>query len=144
MANGQATKIIFPFEISQLIKQGAKFLGATDESLEEPSKIVLDETILGNIPKREEVETILKEMQEAIPQESARKSSRILPGERLWKPSQVRKIFPNRWKSNPSSRLFSFRFKRLSRKKGIRKKRIQLKFADRSHPHHESPGICAV
>jgi len=66
MANGQATKIIFPFEISQLIKQGAKFLGATDESLEEPSKIVLDETILGNIPKREEVETILKEIQEAI------------------------------------------------------------------------------
>ncbi|HVN73737.1 MAG TPA: SPFH domain-containing protein [Methanoregula sp.] len=70
MANGQSTKIIFPFEISQLIKQGAKFLGATDESLEEPSKITLDESILGNIPKREEVEAILKEMQEAIPRVS--------------------------------------------------------------------------
>ena len=70
MANGQATKIIFPFEISQLIKQGAKFLGAEDETLEAPSKMVLDESILGNIPRREEIETILKEMQEAIPRVS--------------------------------------------------------------------------
>jgi regulator of protease activity HflC (stomatin/prohibitin superfamily) len=70
MASGQATKIIFPFEVSQLIKQGAKFLGASDESLEEPSKIVLDESILGNIPRREEVDAILKEIQDAIPKVS--------------------------------------------------------------------------
>jgi len=70
MAAGQATKIIFPFEISQLIKQGAKFLGAPEETPEEPTKVTLDESILGNIPKREEVETILKEMQEAIPRVS--------------------------------------------------------------------------
>jgi regulator of protease activity HflC (stomatin/prohibitin superfamily) len=70
MANGQATKIIFPYEISQLIKQGAKFLGASDETLEEPSKIVLDESILGNIPRREEVDAILKEIQDAIPKVS--------------------------------------------------------------------------
>jgi regulator of protease activity HflC (stomatin/prohibitin superfamily) len=70
MANGQATKIIFPYEISQLIKQGAKFLGASDETLEEPSKIVLDESILGNIPRREEVDAILREIQDAIPKVS--------------------------------------------------------------------------
>jgi len=67
---GQATKIIFPFEVSQLIKQGAKFLGASDESLEAPSKIVLDESILGNIPRREDVDAILKEIQDAVPKVS--------------------------------------------------------------------------
>jgi hypothetical protein len=68
MANGQATKIIFPFEVSQLIKQGAKFLGATEEKLEEVAKRpVMDESILGDIPKREEVEAILKDMQDVIP-----------------------------------------------------------------------------
>ena len=35
MAASQATKIIFPFEISQLIRQSAKFLGAADETPEE-------------------------------------------------------------------------------------------------------------
>jgi hypothetical protein len=68
---GQATKIIFPFEVSRLIKQGAKFLGDPDESLEEPSKIVLDDSILGNIPRREEVDAILKEIQDAVPKVSA-------------------------------------------------------------------------
>ena len=70
MANGQATKIIFPYEISELIKQGARFLGASDETLEAPSKIILDESILGNIPRREEVDAILKEIQDAIPKVS--------------------------------------------------------------------------
>jgi len=70
MANGQATKIIFPFEVSQLIRQGAKFLGAPDETLEEPSKIAIDESILGSIPRSEEVDAILKEIQDAIPKVS--------------------------------------------------------------------------
>ncbi len=70
MANGQATKIIFPFEVSQLIKQGAKFLGASDEAPEAAAKVMLDESILGNIPQREEVDAILKEIQDAVPQVS--------------------------------------------------------------------------
>ena len=54
MANGQATKIIFPFEISELIRQGAKFLGAKDETVEETAgRPVMDESILGVIPKPE-------------------------------------------------------------------------------------------
>ena len=68
MANGQSTKIIFPFEISQLIRQGAKFLGADDETAEEVAgRPVMDESILGVIPKQEAVDAILKEIQDAVP-----------------------------------------------------------------------------
>jgi hypothetical protein len=71
MANGQATKIIFPFEVSQLIRQGAKFLGATDETAEEVAgRPVMDESILGEIPKQEAVDAILKEIQDAVPKVS--------------------------------------------------------------------------
>jgi regulator of protease activity HflC (stomatin/prohibitin superfamily) len=68
MAAGQATKIIFPFEISQLIRQGAKFLGATEESAAETAaRPVMDDSILGVIPKQEAVDAILKEIQDAVP-----------------------------------------------------------------------------
>jgi regulator of protease activity HflC (stomatin/prohibitin superfamily) len=68
MANGQATKIIFPFEISQLIRQGAKFLGADEETTEDiAGRPVMDDSILGVIPKQEAVDAILKEIQDAVP-----------------------------------------------------------------------------
>ena len=68
MANGQATKIIFPFEVSELIRQGAKFLGAKDETVEEiAGRPVMDDSILGVIPKPETVDAILKEIQDAVP-----------------------------------------------------------------------------
>jgi regulator of protease activity HflC (stomatin/prohibitin superfamily) len=68
MAGGQATKIIFPFEVSELIRQGAKFLGAKDETAEEAAgRPVMDESILGVIPKPETVDAILKEIQDAVP-----------------------------------------------------------------------------
>jgi hypothetical protein len=68
MAAGQATKIIFPFEISQLIRQGAKFLGAGEETPEEVGeRPIMDENILGDIPKREAIDAILKEIQDAVP-----------------------------------------------------------------------------
>jgi regulator of protease activity HflC (stomatin/prohibitin superfamily) len=71
MANGQATKIIFPYEISQLIRQGARFLGATEETAEEiAGRPVMDESILGEIPKQEAVDAILKEIQDAVPKVS--------------------------------------------------------------------------
>ncbi|MBP2146066.1 regulator of protease activity HflC (stomatin/prohibitin superfamily) [Methanofollis sp. W23] len=69
MADGQATKIIFPFEISSLVKQSAKFLGATDEMAEEEgaeAAQALDETILGEIPTSKEVETLLRQLEEKI------------------------------------------------------------------------------
>jgi regulator of protease activity HflC (stomatin/prohibitin superfamily) len=68
MANGQSTKIIFPFEISQLIRQGARFLGATEETAEEVAgRPVMDDSILGDIPRQEAVDAILKEIQDAVP-----------------------------------------------------------------------------
>jgi hypothetical protein len=68
MANGQATKIIFPFELSQLIRQGAKFLGATEETTAEiAGRPTMDESILGDMPKPETVDAILKEIQDAVP-----------------------------------------------------------------------------
>ena len=71
MANGQATKIIFPFELSQLIRQGAKFLGAAEETATEVAgRPVMDESILGLIPKQEAVDAILKEIQDAVPKVS--------------------------------------------------------------------------
>jgi hypothetical protein len=71
IANGQATKIIFPYEISQLIRQGARFLGATEETAEEVAgRPVMDESILGDIPKQEAVDAILKEIQDAVPKVS--------------------------------------------------------------------------
>ena len=71
MAAGQATKIIFPFEISQLIRQGAKFLGAGEETTEEAGvRPIMDESILGEIPRREAIDAILKEIQDAVPKVS--------------------------------------------------------------------------
>ena len=68
MATGQATKIIFPFEVSELIRQGAKFLGAKDETVEEVAgRPVMDDSILGIIPKPETIDAILKEIQDAVP-----------------------------------------------------------------------------
>ncbi|MDD2472509.1 MULTISPECIES: SPFH domain-containing protein [unclassified Methanoculleus] len=56
MAEGQATKIIFPFELSSVVKQAAEYLGATVEAPEVPEGTeVPPEDILGDIPSREEL-----------------------------------------------------------------------------------------
>ncbi len=65
MADGQATKIIFPFEVSQLIKQSASYLGATNE--QDAGKDVpenLDLSLLGNIPTTEEIAHVLRTIEE--------------------------------------------------------------------------------
>ena len=56
MADGQATKIIYPFEVSNLLKQGAKFLGG-DEPFEPDviPDVELDESILGTLPDKDEI-----------------------------------------------------------------------------------------
>ena len=56
MADGQATKIIFPFEVSSVVKQAAEYLGATVEAPEVPEGTeVPPEDILGEIPSKEEL-----------------------------------------------------------------------------------------
>lgn len=65
MAQGQATKIIFPFEISSLIKQGAKYLGATEVMDDkETYDIPLDESLLGDIPTAERINEVVKSIEE--------------------------------------------------------------------------------
>jgi regulator of protease activity HflC (stomatin/prohibitin superfamily) len=91
MANGQATKILFPFEVSELIRQGAKFLGAKDETADEISgRPVMDESILGVIPRPETVDAILREIQDAVPKvtedELKDTSKRRLPVEKTEEP----------------------------------------------------------
>ena len=94
MANGQATKIVFPFEVSELIRQGAKFLGAKDETVEEVAgRPVMDENILGVIPKPETVDAILKEIQDAVPKvtedELKDTSKRRLPVDKVDEPAKL-------------------------------------------------------
>ena len=66
MADGQATKIIYPFEVSSLIKQGAKFLGGEDafEPNETPS-VKLDESILGDLPDKKEIAAAVEQVKKA-------------------------------------------------------------------------------
>lgn len=70
MAQGQATKIIFPFEISSLIKQSARFLGATEDLADEetPFAGVLDESILGPSPQTVQVNEILEDIVKNTPE----------------------------------------------------------------------------
>jgi len=70
MADGQATKIIFPFELSSLIKQSAKFLGAGEDLEKEDFSALetdLDESILGKQPGEEEVsDEVIKNIQKGL------------------------------------------------------------------------------
>ncbi len=77
MAQGQATKIIFPFEISKLIEQSAKYLGASEENVAEIGNTMdierlvgKPEDVLGKIPNpdelRAQVENIESELQKDL------------------------------------------------------------------------------
>lgn len=62
MSNGQATKIIFPFEISKVIEQSAKYLGATEEKVQEVGEstdverlVGKPDDVLGRIPNPDEL-----------------------------------------------------------------------------------------
>ncbi len=77
MANGQATKIIFPFEISKVIEQSAKYLGATEENVPEIGKetdieklVGRPDDVLGKIPNpdelRSEVESIESQLKKDL------------------------------------------------------------------------------
>ena len=77
MANGQATKIIFPFEISKVIEQSARYLGATEEAVGELGKptdvdtlVGKPDDVLGKIPNPDElratVETIESQLKKDL------------------------------------------------------------------------------
>ncbi len=63
MAEGESTKIVLPFEISSLIKQSARFLGATEEHMEETESLLdLSDEILGDMPGKDEAITSAQEI----------------------------------------------------------------------------------
>lgn len=65
MSDGQATKIVFPFEVSSLIRQSAKYLGATEDmSDEEALAIGVDESLLGAAPDAAEIARLLRTIEE--------------------------------------------------------------------------------
>ena len=78
MANGKATKIIFPFEITKLMEGAAEFMGASrtipDRQLtgidDLERSIGPADTVLGHIPSPEEIQAQLREIDKEIAQES--------------------------------------------------------------------------
>ncbi|RXE57164.1 membrane protease subunit, stomatin/prohibitin [Methanoculleus taiwanensis] len=81
MADGQATKIIFPFELSSLVKQVSSYLGATEEMPEvTEGAAIADESILGELPKEEEIEGV-KEAAKGIETDLTTELSRPAPAQ---------------------------------------------------------------
>ena len=79
MANGQSTKIIFPFEISKLIEQTARYIGLTTAldtergDVREVDKIVGKASdVLGNIPKPDEYGADLQSIETELDEELRR------------------------------------------------------------------------
>ncbi len=73
MSSGQATKIIFPFEISKLIEQSAKYLGASEEKVPEVGaatdveRIVgKPEDVLGKIPNPDELRAEVADIEKQL------------------------------------------------------------------------------
>jgi regulator of protease activity HflC (stomatin/prohibitin superfamily) len=85
VGNGQATKILFPFEFSRLMEGASEYLGTsrqvpdrglnTLEDLE--AKIGTMDDILGPIPKQEELLTEIKSIEDEIKAESAESTGMV-------------------------------------------------------------------
>src|SRR5271157_122788 len=76
MANGQATKIIFPFEISKLIEQSARYLGASEEKVPEVGSMTdiehivgKPEDVLGKIPNPDELRAEVQSIESQLRQD---------------------------------------------------------------------------
>ncbi len=79
MADGQATKIIFPFEITRLVESTARYLGVPVKEMEEGEEVKYEDIekivgkaddILGPIPSYEEIEEETKKTSDASSMES--------------------------------------------------------------------------
>jgi len=87
IGNGQATKILFPFEFSRLMEGASEYLGTSRQvpdrslnTLEDLEKRVgsMDD-ILGPIPRQEELLTEIKSIEEEIKAESDESTSLVSP-----------------------------------------------------------------
>jgi regulator of protease activity HflC (stomatin/prohibitin superfamily) len=87
VGDGQATKILFPFEFSRLVEGASEYLG-TGRQVPDRSLNTLDELeqrvgtmddILGPIPRQEELLTEIKSIEEEIKAESEESTSLVAP-----------------------------------------------------------------
>jgi len=76
MAEGQATKIIFPMEISKMLDQVGQYLGASSDVPEVGNTLDVEkivgkaEEVLGSIPKPEELRREVEKIEEALVKET--------------------------------------------------------------------------
>ena len=87
VGNGQATKILFPFEFSRLMEGASEYLG-TSRTVPDRGLNTLDDLekrigsmddILGPIPKQEELLTEIKSIEDEIKAESEESTSMVNP-----------------------------------------------------------------
>jgi regulator of protease activity HflC (stomatin/prohibitin superfamily) len=87
MGDGQATKILFPFEFSRLMEGASEYLGTArtvpDRSLntlaELEERVGTMDDILGPIPKQEELLTEIKSIEQEIQAETAATAAMVSP-----------------------------------------------------------------
>jgi regulator of protease activity HflC (stomatin/prohibitin superfamily) len=87
VGDGQATKILFPFEFSRLMEGASEYMGTSrqvpDRSLNTiddlEKRIGTMDNILGPIPKQEELLTEIKSIEDEIKAESAESTSIVAP-----------------------------------------------------------------
>jgi regulator of protease activity HflC (stomatin/prohibitin superfamily) len=87
VGNGQATKILFPFEFSRLMEGASEYLGTSRQVPDRPlntledleSKVGSMDDILGPIPRQEELLTEIKTIEDEIKAESDDSSSIVRP-----------------------------------------------------------------
>ena len=83
MADGKATKIIFPFEITKLVEGASEFVGSSRSIPDRPVTAARDldtivgpaEVVIGAIPTADEIREQLKEIEEDIAKEAAESMS---------------------------------------------------------------------
>ena len=87
VGNGQATKILFPFEFSRLMEGAAEYLGTSRQVPDRPlnamddleKKIGTMDDILGPIPRQEELATEIRSIEDEIKAETEESASMINP-----------------------------------------------------------------
>jgi regulator of protease activity HflC (stomatin/prohibitin superfamily) len=87
VGNGQATKILFPFEFSRLMEGASEYLGTSRTVPDRPLSSLDDlqrqigsmDNVLGPIPQQEELLTEIKSIEDEIKAESAESESIVSP-----------------------------------------------------------------
>ncbi|MDW7725844.1 MAG: SPFH domain-containing protein [Candidatus Methanoperedens sp.] len=99
VADGQSTKIIFPMEISKMLDQAAKYLGASDmvpeigEAMDTEKLVGTAEDVLGKIPNPEELRRELETIEKDLVRETLEslKHAEKIKGERMGDTEEITK-----------------------------------------------------